>query len=65
MLDSEHIAAYRHVVKWWLCKQRPFLDNGKVNTLQMLDSRFLITQQLDYNGNGMFQLSSAREAEPG
>jgi hypothetical protein len=30
-----------------LCKQRPFLGNGSVNTFSLLGNRFLIMQKLD------------------
>jgi hypothetical protein len=54
-----HAVAYRSVAKQWLCKQRPFLGNGSVNTFRLLGSRFLIMQQLDYNnGTGMFSMWS-------
>jgi hypothetical protein len=54
---SINIVAYRPVAKQWLCKQRPFLGNGSVNTFPLLGSRFLIMQQLDYNnGNGVFSM---------
>jgi hypothetical protein len=26
---NEHIVAYRPVAKWWVCKQRPLLSNGR------------------------------------
>jgi hypothetical protein len=42
-----YIVAYRPVYKWWLCKQRPFLGNGSVNTFPLLAIRFSIMQQLD------------------
>jgi hypothetical protein len=38
--------AYRPVAKWWLCKQRLFLDSGLVNTFPLVSNRFLIMQQL-------------------
>jgi hypothetical protein len=41
--------AYQPVAKRWLCKQRPLLRNGSVNTVPLLGSRFLIMHQLDYN----------------
>jgi hypothetical protein len=45
----------RPVAKRCLCKQRPFLGNGSVNTFALLGSRLLIMQQLDCNnGNGVF-----------
>jgi hypothetical protein len=42
----ENIVAYSPVSKQWLCKQRPFLGNGSVNTFLLLGARFLM-QQLD------------------
>jgi hypothetical protein len=30
-----HIAAYKPVAKWWLCKQRPFLGDDSVNTFPL------------------------------
>jgi hypothetical protein len=39
--------AYRLVARWWLCKQRLFVDSGLINTFPLLSSRFLIMQQLD------------------
>jgi hypothetical protein len=52
-----HIVAYRPVAKQWLCKQRPFLSNGSVNTFPLLCSRSLVMQQLDYNiGNQKFSM---------
>jgi hypothetical protein len=62
------IVAYKPVAKRRLCKQRPFLGNGSVNTFLLLGSRFLIMQQLDYNENGSFYAVRAertclREAE--
>jgi hypothetical protein len=54
-----NIVAYRPVAKQWLCKQRPFLGIGSVNTFPLLGSTFLIMQQLDYNnGNGVFSMWS-------
>jgi hypothetical protein len=45
--------AYRPVAKRWLCKQRPLLCNGWINTFPLPGSRFLILQ--DYNnGHGVF-----------
>jgi hypothetical protein len=50
-----NILAYRPLAERQLCKQRPFLGNGSVNSFPLLGSRFLIMQQLDYNnGNGVF-----------
>jgi hypothetical protein len=39
-----YIVAYRPVTKWGLCKQRPFLGNGSVNTFPLLGTRLLIMQ---------------------
>jgi hypothetical protein len=39
----------RNVAKRLLCKQRPFLGNGSVNTFPLLDSRFFINATIDYN----------------
>jgi hypothetical protein len=47
--SCHNIVACRLVAKQWLCKQRPFLGNGSVNTFQLLGSIFIIMQQLDYN----------------
>jgi hypothetical protein len=50
-----NIVAYGHVVMRWLCIQWPLLSNGAVNTFLLLDNRFLIMQQLDYNsGEAVF-----------
>jgi hypothetical protein len=55
----KHIVAYRPVAKQWLCKQRPFLGSGSVNTFPLLGRRFLIMQQLDYNnGRTVFSMWS-------
>jgi hypothetical protein len=50
--------AYRPVAKWWLREQQMFLGSGSVNTFLLLDSIFLIMQQLDYNGNRTFSTRS-------
>jgi hypothetical protein len=51
----QHIVAYRPIAKQWLRKQRLFLGNSSINMFPLLGSRFLITQELDYNnGNGVF-----------
>jgi hypothetical protein len=39
----------------------PFLGNGSVNTFPLLDSRFLIMQQFDYNnGTAVFSTWSVK-----
>jgi hypothetical protein len=45
ILKRVNIVVYRPVAKQWLCKQRPFLGNGSVNTFPLLDNRFVIIQQ--------------------
>jgi hypothetical protein len=56
-----NIVAYIPVAKRSLCKQRPVLVNGSVNTFPLLGSRFVIMQQLDYNnGDGCFYLALPR-----
>jgi hypothetical protein len=32
LIYPQYIVAYRPVAKRWLCKQRPFLSNGSINT---------------------------------
>jgi hypothetical protein len=39
----------RPLLTRWLCKQRPLLRNCSIHTFPLLGSRFLITQQADYN----------------
>jgi hypothetical protein len=42
-----NIVAYIPVAKRSLCKKRPFVGNGSVNTFHLLDNRFVLIQQLD------------------
>jgi hypothetical protein len=58
----QYSVPYRPIAKRRLCKQRPFLGNGSVNTFPLVGSRFSILQQLDYNsGNGMFLRGPCRD----